>query len=129
MPEVLGKTCKILQGPETDSDRLRELHAGIAANCKTTVQLVNHTKNGERFLIELTIEPLMNPAGEVTHFIGNLSPVLRPASMSAASPQLCGALAADKLEKPPAALGNLGEPSPREGVHRAWQSGGLPPPL
>ena len=123
VPEVLGKTCKILQGPETDPDRLRELHAGIAANCKTTVQLVNHTKNGERFLIELTIEPLMNQAGEVTHFIGNLSPVLRPASMSAASPQLCGALAADKLDKPPAALGNLGEPSPGRGAQGAAERG------
>ena len=37
VPEVLGKTCKILQGPETDPDRLRDLHArcpGIAADSK-----------------------------------------------------------------------------------------------
>ena len=100
VPEVLGKTCKILQGPETDPDRLRDLHAGIAAKSKTTVQLVNYTKNAERFLNELTIEPLMNQTGEVTHFIGTLSPVLRPASMSAASAHLCGALAADNQKSP-----------------------------
>ena len=79
VPEVLGKTCKILQGPETDPDRLRDLHAGIAANCKTIVQLVNYTKSGERFLNELTVEPLRNQAGEVTHFIGSMNPVLLPA--------------------------------------------------
>ena len=123
VPEVLGKTCKILQGPETDPDRLRDLHAGIAANSKTTVQLVNYTKNAERFLNELTIEPLMNQTGEVTHFIGTLSPVLRPASMSAASAQLCGALTADKLEKSPAALGNRGESSPGRGSQGAVERG------
>lgn len=29
--EALGKTCKILQGPETSAESLRELHAGLAA--------------------------------------------------------------------------------------------------
>ena len=124
VPEVLGKTCKILQGPETDPDRLRDLHAGIAANCKTTVQLVNYTKNGERFLNELTIEPLRNQAGEVTHFIGSLNPVLLPASMSAAHSPLCGTLAADKLEKPPAALRHRGESSPARGAQGAAERAG-----
>lgn len=124
MPEVLGKTCKILQGPETDPDRLRDLHAGIAANCKTTVQLVNYTKNGERFLNELTIEPLRNQAGEVTHFIGSMNPVLLPASMSAAHSPLCGTLAADKLEKPPAALRHRGESSPARGAQGAAERAG-----
>jgi len=45
--------------------------------------------------------------------------------MSAASPQLCGALAADKLEKPPAALGNLGEPSPGRGCTGRGRAGGF----
>lgn len=120
VPEVLGKTCKILQGPETDSDRLRDLHAGLAANSKTTVQLVNYTKNAERFVNELTIEPLINQTGEVTHFIGTLSPVMRPASMSAANVQLCGALAADKLESfPVSAARNRGESSPGRGAQGA----------
>ena len=119
VPEVLGKTCKILQGPETDPDRLRDLHAGIAANCKTIVQLVNYTKSGERFLNELTVEPLRNQAGEVTHFIGSMNPVLLPASMSAAQSPLCGTLAADKLEKPPAALRHRGESSPARGAQGA----------
>ena len=124
VPEVLGKTCKILQGPETDPDRLRDLHAGIAANCKTIVQLVNYTKSGERFLNELTVEPLRNQAGEVTHFIGSMNPVLLPASMSAAQSPLCGTLAADKLEKPPAALRHRGESSPARGAQGAAERAG-----
>ena len=123
VPEVLGKTCKILQGPETDPERLRDLHAGIAANCKTTVQLVNYTKTAERFLNEVTIEPLLNQVGEVTHFIGTLSPVLRPASMSAAAAQLCTSQAADQLEKPPPTLRNTGEPASGKGAQGTAERG------
>ena len=56
VPEVLGKTCKILQGPETDPDRLRDLHAGIAANCKTvtTVRFWNANTHQSR-IVHITV--------------------------------------------------------------------------
>ena len=56
--EALGKTGKILHGPETTFEALRELHVGLANQRRTTVQLTNYTKRREQFLNELTIEPL-----------------------------------------------------------------------
>jgi len=86
--EVLGKTCKIVQGPETSAESVRELHAGLAAQKRTAVKLTNYTKRGEKFLNELTVEPLRSEGGEVSHFVGTLRPLTLPASMPEGAPPL-----------------------------------------
>lgn len=81
--EVMGKTCKILQGPETSREALDELMAAVRAHRSIKVRLVNYTKSGEMFLNELSVEPLSDHTQAVTHFVGNMRNI--SSSVAAAS--------------------------------------------
>jgi len=76
--EAIGRTCRMIQGPETSLAVLGDLHTAIAQKRATTVRLINYKKNGERFLIELTVEPLTDTHGRITHFHGVLRPIADP---------------------------------------------------
>ncbi len=73
--EAVGKTCKILQGPDTSREALRALHAALRTRTTLTVRLLNYTKQGAAFLNDLTVKPLRDESDEsggVTHFVGTL---------------------------------------------------------
>lgn len=84
--EAIGRTCRFLQGPATSRAVLSDLHTAIARKRRITVQLVNYTKSGNSFVIELTIEPLFDSQGTVTHFRGTLRLVGTPYEFSSSSP-------------------------------------------
>eukprot|EP00965_Chrysotila_dentata_P062018 2055100-Pleurochrysis_carterae.AAC.2 len=67
--EIVGQTCKILQGPETSKAALGELRGALNGYRTVVVRLYNYTKQGERFLNELEIVPLHDEQG-ITHFLG-----------------------------------------------------------
>ncbi|HWR51562.1 MAG TPA: SpoIIE family protein phosphatase [Bryobacteraceae bacterium] len=73
--EVLGRNCRFLQGPETDEATLDSLRAAIRERREITVQLLNHRKDGTAFWNRLSITPVREPSGTVTHFIGVQSDV------------------------------------------------------
>ena len=73
--EVLGRNCRFLQGPETDRDTLERLRSAIRQKQACTVQLLNYRKDGTAFWNRLSITPVRDAAGEVTHFIGVQSDV------------------------------------------------------
>ena len=62
--EAIGSTCRCLQGPETSRAALAELHGAIAQRRRATVRLVNYKKSGERFINDLTVEPLQARAAQ-----------------------------------------------------------------
>ncbi|GAA4455017.1 hypothetical protein GCM10023189_22310 [Nibrella saemangeumensis] len=67
--EVLGQRPWMLQGRDTDPvtvDRIRE-HLNRAESVKA--DLVNYRKNGDAYLCRLTIDPLHNSLGDLTHFL------------------------------------------------------------
>ncbi len=68
--EVLGRNCRFLQGPATDPAAVATLHAAIAGGQECRVTLLNYRRDGTPFWNELSIAPVRDPAGEVTHFIG-----------------------------------------------------------
>ena len=71
--EAYGKTCKILQGGESDHAALLELHMAMLMRQMITVRLVNYKKGGARFINDLTVEPLVAGAhASVTHMLGTL---------------------------------------------------------
>ena len=71
--EAYGKTCKILQGAESDHAALFELHMAMLMRQMITVRLVNYKKGGARFINDLTVEPLVAGAhASVTHMLGTL---------------------------------------------------------
>jgi phosphoserine phosphatase RsbU/P len=73
--EVLGRNCRFLQGAATDSDTVDLLRTAIREKREVTVQLRNYRKDGTPFWNRLSITPVLDGSGTVTHFIGVQSDV------------------------------------------------------
>ncbi len=68
--EILGKNCRFMQGKETDTESLKKLAMAMQKRESVTVQMINYRKNGAKFVNQLTISPVKNQNGDVTHCIG-----------------------------------------------------------
>lgn len=68
--EVIGHNCRFLQGPDTDPDAVLELREAVQKGRKCQVQILNYRKDGTPFWNEVTVSPVQNTQGEVTHFLG-----------------------------------------------------------
>ena len=73
--EVMGRNCRFLQGAETDKATLGNLRAALREQREITVQLLNYRKDGTTFWNRLSITPVRDPSGAVTHFIAVQSDV------------------------------------------------------
>jgi PAS domain S-box-containing protein len=70
LEEVIGKNCRFLQSSERDQPALTVLREAIAARREVTVILKNFRKDGTPFWNELSLSPIRNREGVVTHFVG-----------------------------------------------------------
>lgn len=68
--ESLGKNCRFLQGEETDRNKVRRIREALTKGDPSRTVLRNYRKDGSLFWNELTITPIRDAAGNVTHFIG-----------------------------------------------------------
>nr|MCH9769885.1 diguanylate cyclase [Gammaproteobacteria bacterium] len=75
--EVLGKNLRFLQGDDHDQESLVILHDAIEGGQSCEVLLRNYRKDGTLFYNELSVSPIKNTAGEVTHFVGVQNDVSR----------------------------------------------------
>jgi PAS domain S-box-containing protein len=73
--EVLSHNCRFLQGPGTDQATVNLLRAAIREQREITVQILNYRKDGTSFWNRLSITPVCDSSGTVTHFIGVQSDV------------------------------------------------------
>jgi PAS domain S-box-containing protein len=73
--EVMGRNCRFLQGPGTDAAAVAEIRSALAECRSCVVEILNYRKNGTAFWNRLSITPVRNASGEVTHFIGIQSDV------------------------------------------------------
>jgi sigma-B regulation protein RsbU (phosphoserine phosphatase) len=73
--EVIGRNCRFLQGPATDPATVDALRRAIRERHAVTVQLLNYRKDGTPFWNRLSITPVADSSGAVTHFIGVQSDV------------------------------------------------------
>lgn len=73
--EVLGRNCRFLQGSGTDLDAVNQIRSAVREERECTVQLLNYRKDGTPFWNRLSITPVRDPSGSVTHFIGVQSDV------------------------------------------------------
>ncbi|MGG6297526.1 putative bifunctional diguanylate cyclase/phosphodiesterase [Leptolyngbya sp. AN02str] len=73
--ELLGKNCRILQGVDSNPDTIADIRAAIAQGQPIIRTLLNYRKDGTPFWSEININPIFNPEGQLTHFIGLLSDV------------------------------------------------------
>ncbi len=68
--EVMGRNCRFLQGTETDPLAIEEIRQSIRAEQGCQVVLKNYRKDGTLFWNDLTISPVRDASGCLTHFIG-----------------------------------------------------------
>ncbi|WP_435186950.1 PAS domain-containing protein [Halobellus sp. EA9] len=68
--EILGRNCRFLQGEETDEAIVADIRQAIDAEEPITTELRNYRKDGSLFWNRLTITPIEDETGTVTHFLG-----------------------------------------------------------
>ncbi|MEG4287131.1 PAS domain S-box protein [Microcoleus sp. A006_D1] len=68
--EIIGHNCRFLQGPDTDRTALAQIRVALQEQHDCKVVLKNYRKDGTPFWNELTISPVRDSSGTVTHFIG-----------------------------------------------------------
>ena len=70
LSEWLGKTCIQVQGISTDPKTVAEIRDAVRNGTDFHGEILNYRKNGETFWNELSISPIRDEQGELTHFIG-----------------------------------------------------------
>lgn len=67
--DLVGRTCSVLQGPQTNPDTVRAMRAALDAGESFCGEILNYTKAGETFWNELTITPVFEQ-GVLSGFLG-----------------------------------------------------------
>lgn len=75
--DVIGRNCRFLQGPDTSGDAVMQMRAAIANGEHLLIDMINYRKNGTSFWNRLSLTPVKDPSGEVTHYIGLQSDITR----------------------------------------------------
>lgn len=70
LAEVVGRGPGLLQGPETDPEAAARLGAAVRAGRAVTVTLLNYRKDGTPFWNQVSVSPVPDASGEVTHWVG-----------------------------------------------------------
>ena len=66
--EMIGKSTRLLHGPNTDPQTVAEVRAAMEAQRPIRVEMLNYNCDGEEFWIDTHIVPLRDAHGRVTHF-------------------------------------------------------------
>ena len=67
--EVIGRTPRLLQGPATQRAELDRIRRAMQAWEPVRAELINYTKDGQPFWVELDIVPLADERGWHTHWV------------------------------------------------------------
>jgi PAS domain S-box-containing protein len=67
--EAIGQTPRILEGPKTDRSYLDQIRQAFDTHAPFRPELINYTKSGAEYWLELDIVPLVDYEGSVTHFV------------------------------------------------------------
>jgi PAS domain S-box-containing protein len=67
--ELVGKSPRVLQGPDTDRIALARIRDALARRQPVREEIINHNRAGEPYWVEIDIAPLFDDGGKLTHFI------------------------------------------------------------
>jgi PAS domain S-box-containing protein len=137
--DMLGRSCSLLQGPQTDAQVVQAIRRALAAAKAFHGELLNYRKDGTTFWNDLSITPVFDTSGEPTQFVGvqrditehkqaeqtkhSLEAQLREAQKMDAIGTLAGGIAHDFNNILGSMLGNLG--LAREAIGPAHTAGAL----
>ena len=68
--EAIGQSCCFLEGVETDPATLAQLRLALEQHNSCGVTILLHRKDGTTFWNELTLSPVPDASGWITHFVG-----------------------------------------------------------
>lgn len=68
--EAHGRNCRFLQGPETDRSTTAKIREAIREERAGAFELLNYRKDGTTFWNEMSITPVRDESGQLTHFVG-----------------------------------------------------------
>ena len=68
--ETLGRNCRFLQGPKTELAQINILRQAVSQRKSCAVELTNYRKNGELFINYLSLTPIIDNNGKLTHYVG-----------------------------------------------------------
>jgi PAS domain S-box-containing protein len=69
--ELIGRNCRLLQGPETNQEAVAGLRDAIAAERDIAIDILNYRKDGSSFWNALFVSPVRDAAGEVIYFFAS----------------------------------------------------------
>ena len=67
--EIIGKTPRILQGPNSDKNELEKLKTALKNREPCEITVLNNKKNGDEFWVKLSVTPITNETGAYTNWI------------------------------------------------------------
>ncbi|MFW6202164.1 MAG: PAS domain S-box protein, partial [Gemmatimonadota bacterium] len=67
--EVIGRSPRMLQGPGTDRSETARIREALERGRTIRVELLNYRKDGSPFWVEISISPVRDPSGRVTHHV------------------------------------------------------------
>lgn len=94
--DVIGRNCRFLQGADTCPDAVEQMRAAIVKGESLLIDVLNYQKSGTAFWNRLSLEPVMNSDGDVTHYIGIQSDITRMRSLQARLHLIAVGLAAEE---------------------------------
>jgi diguanylate cyclase (GGDEF)-like protein/PAS domain S-box-containing protein len=68
--ELLGRNCRFLQNNDREQPALAIIRNALEKGQPCSAELRNYKKNGQLFWVRISISPVYNDAGVLTHFIG-----------------------------------------------------------
>jgi PAS domain S-box-containing protein len=68
--EFLGRNCRFLQGPLTHPDTIAQIQVALRNKLEFSGEILNYRKDGSVFWNDLSISPVLNKRGVISHFIG-----------------------------------------------------------
>src|SRR5437588_1264936 len=67
--DVVGKSPRLLQGPNTQAGELARIRAAMAASETVRAELINYTKSGEEVWGEMEISPMADESGQCSYWV------------------------------------------------------------
>lgn len=70
LPEVLGRNCRFLQGPQTNLGTIAKVSEAVKTGFDYTTVILNYRKDGSTFWNQLFIAALRDGDGNIVNFLG-----------------------------------------------------------
>ncbi|CAN5238869.1 hypothetical protein BH10PSE16_BH10PSE16_24850 [soil metagenome] len=67
--EVIGKAPGFLRGPKTQPSEMQRIGAALRMGQPVRAELINYTKSGREFWLELDIVPVSDAKADITHWV------------------------------------------------------------